>query len=237
MRVEQIEAALLHLQKGRALPPLRQIGADCLAEDVVRARVIGERGAVFINQAVPVGHAGVEGAPVPAQRRLHGGDELGGLLGGNLVGRVVEHPLLLVRLALVGKRNEVGADGRFVVLHFDAHAQRLQRAAPAGIGARVIAHNGQIRRVALGRHPLGNGVDEAVDAHRGEIVHIRLLCRRQRRLPLQPRAWLVGHTVADHHNIFHRHLPALPTEFYAAFPPRRKALQGLETPSPRYIIA
>lgn len=203
MRVEHVKALLLHLQKRRAFATMRQVAAYGLSEDVMRTRKIGELGAILVDQAVPVGNAGIEGASVPAQRVLHGGDQLGRLLGGDFVGRVVEHPLFLIRLALVGQRDEVGTDGRLVRLHLDAHTQRLQRTAAAGIGARIIAHDGKVRRVAFRRHPLGDGIDKAVDAHRGKVIHIRLLCRFHRRFSFQTVTGFVGHAVADQNDIFH----------------------------------
>ena len=131
-------------------------------------------------------------------------DELCGFFGRDLIRAVIENPLVFIAIRFFGKSDGIDAEGCFVRLHIDAHADRFKRRASLGIHLWVIPHHGKICRIAFGNHILGHIVDKTDDSVARHIVHTRLFRDLKRCFAAERLDFVIRHTVADHNDIFHK---------------------------------
>ena len=194
----------------RAQRTLGQIARNRAAQDVVR---LGEAHLRAVRLVRRVDHAGVaerrRDVDGEADRRrqrgkarigaqiLHQRDSLLALDAAAVVG---ENPRRVKALAL--QRAEVDAQARLARPEHHAHARRLQRGAAGVAGARVIAEDGQDRRVAARGHAVRHGLAHAEPAARQDI-DIFAVKRGQRGLAAQLRDGFIRDAVSDHKHIFH----------------------------------
>ena len=205
--IENIETAAHQIVKrGAAVIAAGQIFADALSQNIVRTVEIILVVAVFPDQAMAVADTRVKALRFVAQFGLQRFNQFVGLGRGDLVGAVVENDLVVVILAVVGQRDHVAAVGHLVGLHFDAHTDRLERRTALGIDLGVVGKDGKVCRVAFGHHALRHVGDRADKRLFCQRVHRGLARRAHGRFAAERLDGLVGHTVGDQNQIFHRTL-------------------------------
>ena len=157
MIFQDIVAVLHQFEKFlAAVGRFREIIADALSENVVRTHEIVSIVAVLPDQAVTVADAGVEFPLIVSELILKRLDQLIGFRRGDLIGAVVENDTVGVVVLLLGQGHHVAAVSRLVGLHFNAHADCLQRRTTFGVHCRVKRKNRHIGGVAFGHHSVGN---------------------------------------------------------------------------------
>ena len=158
------------------------------------------------HKAVPVADAGIQLHPVGAEQGVHGSNQLGSLLGGDLAGAVIGHDAVL-QLVRAGERHQIAAEGHIRRGQLDAHVHRLQWGAAGIIYFRVIAKNRKVCGVAARGHPLRDRLRQAKQALLGHQIHRRVRRSLQRRFAAQRVHRPVGHAVAEKNDGSHHALP------------------------------
>lgn len=104
----------------------------------------------------------------------------------------------------------------------DAHAGRFKRRAAGIIDLRIVAENGEIRRIAARGHAVRHGAREAELSLRRQKVHARMPGEFERRMAAERCERLVGHAVAKKYHVLHIISPASFSQIRAfrLFPPR-----------------
>ena len=194
---------------------------DRLVEDVVR-RGAGHQRPAPPDEQVTVADADVELVRIAAELVLQCLDAATSLVAADVARGVVLHEA-------AGHGHEVEPVGDVVRTQLDAEGGRLERAAPAEDGGRVVPEHRQVGDVAAGRHAVGDGVRQAAYAAAGETVHGGRGRRLQRRPAAEGGLRLVGHAVGDEEDALAHQLPS------SARPGRRRhgarLVRGSVTPS------
>ena len=135
------------------------------------------------------------------------GDELVRFLVGDIVGAVVDHHGVLDVVG-VRERHEIAAVRHILRRERDAHAGRFKRRSAGIIDLRIVAENGEVRRVAARGHAGRDGAREAKFPLRRQKVHARVPGKLERRMTAERGERLVSHTVAEKYHMLHIISPA-----------------------------
>ena len=199
MVVENVEA-LLH--KGPQHRLLGKPGSDDLGQMIMGRLQTGQT-AMLPDHDMAIAGAGVE-LELPAVEVLPDGVHQNiGIGGGDLSGAVVQNGLFRIGL-LLGQGHQIAAEHHIVRLHLYAHAERLQRRPAGKVRQRIIAHNGQVGHLASGRHSRGNILNHPHFPLGCQLIHDRGPGKFQRGLSAKGGNGLIGHAVAQNHNVFHK---------------------------------
>ena len=132
------------------------------------------------------------------------------VLGGDLAGAVVDDGLLGVGL-FFGNGDDITAEDDVSVLHGNTHAEGFQGGAAGIILLGVITQHRQVCHVAAGLHGRRNGPGQAHGAFTRQFVHRGSRSAFQGGLAAQRLQRLVGHAVAQDHDILHRFASCRPS--------------------------
>ena len=168
---EKLSGLVEQLAPRAMLPVGLPVGGDVPA-DMVMGRHRGETGMLsFEDHQMAVADPGFE---VKGRRRavaLEIGDELVGLLVGDVARAEIAHHHLAVALLVEG--HQVAAEGGLIGSEVDVHRRRLEGGAAGVVARRVVAEQRHVGDVAARGKAIGHGLGEKELACGAEPVHGR----------------------------------------------------------------
>lgn len=207
MLTENFTRVLHQREQERAVLPFRKMARHGLSGDIVRRRELRARGGGAQHETVAVAKTRVQLAARRGIERRDCGDELVRFLVGDIVGAVVDHHGVLDVVG-VRERHEIAAVRYILRRERDAHAGRFKRRSAGIIDLRIVAENGEVRRVAARGHAGRDSAREAELPLRREKVHARVPRKLERRMTAERGERLVSHTVAEKYHMLHIISPA-----------------------------
>lgn len=179
-----------------------------------------------------IGHAGKKISVPAAQLLLEKNDQLGGLLAGNMPGRMVFDPSLL-------DRQQIAAHGHLAVLDPHAHAGRFERTAPLEHFRQIVSQNRKVGDLAAGSEPGRNRGEHSAPPQRRDPVDRRLAGGLKRRSPpkepigssAMPSPRIMMYFICNSFIVFSKASP--PTMPRASYRPRPRSHRTRKTPVPQ----
>ena len=200
--LEQGIGAFHHFQILRGGGAFGQIFPDHAVGNIVRRRQIVACFAVIAHQTVPIGDARIQAHGFAVEILFEIFDQFPRLFGGDLSCRIIDHAFVLVR-RFVRQRDQIATQGNVGIFERDADGERLQRGTARIIFLGVEPENGHIGDVAARLHAVGHRFAQSDFALFGQSVDGGFLADLQRGLPAEGGQGIIGHAVAEYHNVFH----------------------------------
>ncbi len=185
-----------------AVKSLRQILRDTFIGNVVRRSKIRTQLRVVNYQTVSITYSRIKIQFCRRKFTCDIFDKFFGFLRGNLSRRIIYHALVCV-VVFVGQRNKIASYRYIAVFKVYSDGQRFKRRSSRIIFIGSVSHHRQVGNVASRFKIIGNSLHKSYLAKRAKSVDIRFLRYGKRRFAVQRFVWIIRHTVAQNHHIFH----------------------------------